>query len=74
MIPPEDRWEPWPTHTTLTGGPERIYDNNPTTDTPRPVGFKPPTTLADRLHHALNWLGPDTNQAVTAVLKELENT
>ena len=31
------------------------------------------TDLETRLHHALAWLGPDTNQAVQAVLEALEN-
>jgi len=49
VIPPEDRWEPWPIHTELTNGPERIYDDNPTADTRRPVGFKPPATDTEPL-------------------------
>ncbi len=40
MIEPEDRWEPWRIDIHLTGGPERIYDDNPTQEPPRrQVGF-----------------------------------
>ena len=36
---PEDRWTPQTGSVLLTGGPERIYDDKPTEDTPRPAGF-----------------------------------
>lgn len=42
MIDPRDRWEPWSVDIMPTGGPERIYDNAPTTETVRPVGFTAP--------------------------------
>lgn len=39
MIDPEDRWEPWRVEIVTTGGPDRIYDDAPKDDKPRPVGF-----------------------------------
>ena len=42
LEPPEDRWEPWPPNVVALDGPSRIYDDNPPTDAPRPVGFTPP--------------------------------
>lgn len=43
VISPEDRWEPWPVDIERSGGPERIYDDSPTEDKRRPVGFVQPT-------------------------------
>lgn len=40
MIEPEDRWEPGGSVQLVnSGGPDRIYDDSPTTDLPKPVGF-----------------------------------
>lgn len=39
MIDPVDRWEPCLTEIRMTGGPERIYDDQPTEHHPKPVGF-----------------------------------
>ena len=41
LCEPEDRWEPYPPDVILTGGPDRIYDDDPKPDTHRPVGFAP---------------------------------
>lgn len=43
MIEPEDRWEPHEPAVILTGGPDRIYDDNPKPDPRQPVGFAPPS-------------------------------
>lgn len=62
MIEPEDRWEPWPVEVIPMPGPERVYDDKPTTDQPRPVGF---TAHLGRLLHIedeiepLLWEGED---------------
>lgn len=39
MIEPEDRWEPWPVDIRMTGGPDRIYDDDPKPEWRAPVGF-----------------------------------
>ncbi|WP_269304896.1 hypothetical protein [Aeromicrobium sp. HA] len=36
---PEDRWEPCEPRVELSGGPERIYDDEPKPNTTRRVGF-----------------------------------
>lgn len=62
MIEPEDRWEPWPVEVIPIGGPDRIYDQKPTTDRPRPVGFTAhlsrPLYIEDEIEPLL-WEGED---------------
>ena len=41
MPEPTDAWEPHPVDVVLTGGPDRIYDDNPKADESRPpFGFR----------------------------------
>jgi len=47
---PEDRWEPWrDPDVHMLGGPERIYDDDPTPHRPRRVGFGVPVAPAEPL-------------------------